>query len=260
MRTNWKVALAQIASRPFLLEDNLQAAVDAAGKAADAGAEVILFPEMFLTGYVLGEAAEAFAMPVEASALAVLRQCAAERNIAIVMGFPHRAADGKVYNAAAFLDRDGSLAGIYHKTHRFGEVDKAQFAPGGRITAFDTTLGRVGMQICYDIEFPEVSRRLALSGAELLLGISANMHPYTDLHALLVRARAIENHLPFAYINAVGQEGDFTYCGRSEVVNAEGVVLTAGGEEEEILFADLPAADHADENLEYLTQRRTDLY
>ena len=77
MRKSWKVALAQIASRPFLLEDNLQAAVDAAGKAADAGAEVILFPEMFLTGYVLGEAAEAFAMPVEASALAVLRQCAA---------------------------------------------------------------------------------------------------------------------------------------------------------------------------------------
>ena len=256
-----RIALAQLVSQPFATEWNLRRALQSVEQAAEQRADLILFPEMFLTGYLLDKAVAELAMTPEDVPLQALCRSARRHHMAIVMGFPLRGADGKIYNALAFIDRDGSIAQIQEKIRLFGEADAAQFCPGRALGAFDTSLGRIGLQICYDVEFPETSRLLALDGAQLLCAASANMYPYEQLHTLFVRARATENHLPFAYVNAVGTEKHFHYCGRSMAADAEGNCLCAGGEQEELLLTEVALQEGIrDANLDYLQHRRRDLY
>ena len=256
-----KIALAQLASTPLETEKNLQRALQWAEQAAEQKADLILFPEMFLTGYLLGKEIGRLAMKADEAPLQTLCRSARKHHMAIVMGFPLRSSEGGIYNALAFIDRDGTIAHIQEKIHLFGEADAAQFSPGRSLCAFDTSLGRMGMQICYDLEFPETSRLLALDGAQLLCAGSANMYPYEQLHTLFVRARATENHLPFIYANAVGREAGFHYCGRSMAADAEGNCLCAGEEQEQLLLAEVTLQEGIrDANLDYLQHRRRDLY
>lgn len=254
-------ALAQLESIPFETEQNLYKALQTVERAAERQADLLLFPEMFLTGYLLGKEVGRMALTEADAPIRRLCACAKEAHMAIVMGFPWRSPHGEVYNALAFIDRDGIIAHIQQKVHLFGQADEQQFCPGRALRAFDTSLGRIGMQICYDVEFPETSRMLALDGARLLCASSANMYPYERLHTLFVQARAAENHLPFAYVNAVGSDETFRYCGRSMAADAEGNALCAGGEGEQLLFAELSLRqEEMDDNLNYLRHRRGDLY
>jgi len=177
------------------------------------------------------------------------------------MGFPEKGEDGQVYNSMMFIDRDGSIAYVYRKTHLFGETDRAQFAPGQEIKAFDTSFGRIGMQICYDIEFPETSRLLALDGAQLICAASANMYPYEKLHTMFAKVRAIENHTPFAYVNAIGNDGTYTYCGQSCLIDADGQSIAKAEEQDILLIGEVAiGAVLEDKNMDYLQNRRQDIY
>lgn len=230
------------------------------GRAAERGARAILFPEMFLTGYTVWDRVADLAEPIDGPSVGRLAELSRKFGVQVVCGFPERGTDGLVYNSACVIGLDGAVVGAYRKTHLFdGEI--RHVTPGGSIPVFDTPLGPVGVAICYDLEFPEVPRTLALRGARLILTPTANMEPYAEHQAVYLRARAMENGVYVAAANAVGDDGTFRYFGESAVVDPRGRVLCRAGSGEELLFAEVDMeARPGDDNLEYLRQRRPDLY
>jgi predicted amidohydrolase len=231
---------------------NLAALDDAAGQAAASGARLLITPEMYLTGYNLGadviaELAEERFGPSSHAVTAI----AAKHGIAILYGYPERDGDGVVYNAVQLIGGDGASKANYRKTHLFGDVDRAAFAPGQDLVVQADLDGiRVGFLICYDVEFPEPVRAHADAGTQLLLVPTALMRPYEYVPRQIVPARAIESQLFLAYVNRVGVERDFVYAGETRVVAPDGRELVVGADHEELLLADVDLADlHASRDL-----------
>lgn len=236
----------------------------AAAEARAAGAAILVLPEMFLSGYAIGpEAIARAAEGPEGPGWSGVARIAARHGLAIAAGGPLARAEGGVWNAACLYGADGSLLASYAKTHLFGDVDRAQFRAGDTPSPV-VALGdwQVGLAICYDIEFPEVARALALAGAEAVLVPTANMEPFTSVCTRLVPARAEENGLAIAYANYVGPEGPFVYCGRSCIVGADGEDLARADTAAALLVADLDRAALAETRArtQYLADRRAALY
>jgi (R)-amidase len=188
--------------------------------AANPTADLALFPEMFLPGYdTLGLGARTM-MP-DSAPLARIAEAAAAHQTAVIVGFAEQAPEG-IYNSAGCIDERGEWAGTYRKTHLFGEGETGAFLPGHEYVIVELAGTRVGVQICFDTEFPEPARAMALGGAELIATISANMVPYDLEHRLGAAARAIENRLPHAYCNRVGEQAGFSFLGESAAIDAGG--------------------------------------
>ena len=145
------------------------------------GADLLVCPEMYLTGYAIGPAAvRRLAEPVDGPSAARAAAIAREAGMALLYGYPELGADGRVYNAALLLDRDGRPLANHRKTHLYGDLDRNAFSAGdGPPTIAELDGVRLGILICYDVEFPENVRLLALAGAELMAVPTANMVPFS---------------------------------------------------------------------------------
>lgn len=212
------------------------------------GAELVVFPELFLTGYNHKQAIRALAEARDGASVAAVAEIAREIGIAILFGFPEIGPD-RPFNTIVLLDRDGTPRAFYRKFQLFGADEQAVFAPGDELVAIDFLGTRIGFAICYDIEFPELARALTQAGAKLILVPTANMLPLNDVPTVLVRARALENGVAVAYANLVGTEDDLTYCGLSAIIAPDGRELARADGTETGLFVvsrdDLFAADPA---------------
>lgn len=256
------VALAQCHSDRFQKESNLKRAELYVKEAHKNQAKLILFPEMFSTGYLIKDKINELAEELDGKTTKFFSNLAKENQISIIFGFPEKKGD-EIYNSACFIDTDGCIKGVYRKTHLFGENDQQMFSKGNDIFAFDTSLCRIGLLICYDIEFPEPSRLLALEGAKLICMISANMYPYEEYHITYMKTRAMENSVYVISSNSVGIEDEFHYCGKSAAFSPKGETLCIGDMESECIYyaeIDVSKTKHDDEALNYLNHRRTDLY
>ena len=259
MSTTTRVAAWQCRPGPLDVAGNLRRLDEVCAQAAAQQVEVLVTPEMFASGYgltpeqVLSLAEEAGG-PTERA----VAQIARRQRLAIVYGHPERAAAGGAYNAATMIGADGEVRGRHRKVHLFGDVDRRLFAPGpGRPAAFDFDGARVGILICYDVEFPEAVRRLAVDGARTVLVPTANMSGFEVVQQVLVRARACENGCGVVYANYCGADDLFEYNGRSVICGPDGEVLAqAGAHGEELIVADLPGEPAGT----YLADRRADLY
>ncbi len=245
-------------------EFGLRRLADAAERAAAGGAALLMLPEMFLTGYAIGAAAARdLAEPSDGPAAARAAAIARERGIALLYGHPELGADGSVYNAISLFGADGTRLAGHRKSHLFGDVDVSQFRPGDRLTP-PVRLGdwQVGLAICYEIEFPEIARALALAGVTLLLTPTANMAPFEGICTRVVPARAEENSMFVAYANYVGREGPFDYCGLSCICAPDGTDLARAGADEAWLFADIERSrlDARRRLASHLADRRPELY
>ena len=236
----------------------------AARRAAAGGADLLLVPEMALTGYAIGaEAVRAAADPEGGPVAAAVDAIARRHGVAVLAGLPTLGAEGRVFNTIHLADRTGGRLTRYAKTHLYGAVDRMQFAPGPALAAPVELDGwKLGLAICYDIEFPEVARALALAGAEAILVPTANMLPFEGVATRLVPARAEENAVFLAYANYVGADDAFTYFGRSCVCDPTGADLARAEGGEEMIFADLgkPALAAARREATHLADRRPELY
>ncbi len=241
--------------------DRLEAA---ANEAAANGAALLIAPEMFLTGYNIGpEAVGQTAEAVDGPSFARAARIAQSAGVALIYGYPERGEDGAVYNAAMVIDADGKRLLNHRKCHLFGDLDRNAFAPGQDLAPVVTIAGvRVGVLICYDVEFPESVRRLALAGAELIAVPTALMQPFDFIARSLVPTRAFENQVFVAYANRCGTEADLTYVGLSCIVAPDGTDLARAGRGEELIVATLdPAvAEAARAANPYLADRRPVLY
>jgi 5-aminopentanamidase len=242
---------------------NLELLGSMARVAAERGARLLICPELFLTGYNIGAAAvHRLAEPAAGPAAQQAVRVARETHIAVLYGYPERAA-GVVYNAAQLIDRDGRRLANYRKSHLFGEIDRRVFCPGDGSFVQATLDGlRLGILICYDTEFPEAVRAHALAGVDFVAIPTALMRPYEIVATTLVPSRAYENQVFVAYVNRCGREGELEYCGLSCVVAPDGTDLARAGAGEELLVADLDIALHRDTRAPntYLQDRRPELY
>jgi predicted amidohydrolase len=253
-------ALAQLNPRLLDKEANLERALSAIEEASRGGAELLVFPELFLAGYYMRERTKSEAESLEGPSLSRLARSAKERGMLVVLGFPEL--DGEaVYNSAAVIDADGRILGTHRKAHLYG-VEPEYFAAGDRFPVFDTTVGRIGIQICFDVEFPETARLLALSGARILISASANMRPFEAHQEVYLRARAIENQVFHVLVNRVGREEDTDFFGRSGIADPLGNLIVDAGEREGLFYASIktPLIHEAASTLKYLDKRRPELY
>jgi len=151
-----------------------------------------------------------------------------------------------VANAAMLIGPDGEILLNYRKTHLFGDLDRGMFKqPGTDFPVAELNGTKIGVLICYDIEFPEPARRLALAGADIILIPTAVMEPYDQVARHVIPARAYENQVYIAYANHSGAENGLGYIGLSSICGPDGAVLAMAGGGEEMLFAETDAAHHA---------------
>ncbi|MGO1523525.1 MAG: carbon-nitrogen hydrolase family protein [Nesterenkonia sp.] len=259
------VAVGQL--RPRIAQPHLalSAVERAAQSARSEGADLLIVPEAFLTGYAIGAAATArLAEPVDGELAAAVANIARRHSIAVVFGFAERGADGRVFNAASFISENGKHLAVHRKLHLFQSVDAEQFAAGDdRPPVVEWNGWNVGLAICYDIEFPETVRMLAEDGADLICTPTANMVGFEQVSRLIIPTRAYESQLYIAYANYCGADDAFSYAGTSVIASPTGeLCAVAGPDAEEIITADLDRTtlEQARRNLTYLADRRLDLY
>ena len=219
---------------------NLQQIRRAAAAAGAMGADVLVLPELFLTGYNIGQAVHELAKSHDGPSLAAIRQTAQESGCALCVGFAERAGN-KVFNSAALISSRGERICVYRKIHLFGEQETALFSRGEELAVAKLEDRHVGLAICYDIEFPEFARALKRQGAEAVLVPTANMEPYAEVPTTLVRARALENGVTVAYANHCGSENSMEFTGLSCITGPDGLDLARAGVNTEVLLvAELP--------------------
>jgi predicted amidohydrolase len=213
-----KALLAQLACRIGDTQGNTQRVVDALLSNPDA--DIAVFPELYLSGYTYRNLSE-LAVRVDGPEIQQIARAAGRVGTAVVVGFTEQVPEG-VANSAACIDKDGTIVGSYRKTYLFESEAEAGFLPGQELLIVELAGRRVAPLICFDIEFPEPGRQVALAGADLLVTASANMDPFFIDHAVGSVARAHENRLPHLYANLVGTGDGLTFVGGSRAVAPTG--------------------------------------
>ncbi len=206
--------------------------------AASLHVDVAVFPELFLTGYNIGDKVRELAEEVTGPSVMRLLEIAKVSGIAIVTGFAERRG-ADLYNSALAISAEGQICGHHNKVFLFGDREKQIYKPGSGFPVFELAGRRCGLSICYDIEFPEVTRDMKKRGVEVVFVPTANMEPYNDVPTTLVRARALESGVAIVYANLSGVEGDQQYTGLSAVVLPDGKDLARAGSDACILIGDL---------------------
>lgn len=248
MREKFKVALAQIKCKREDKTQNMKKIEKVATRARQRGAELVIFPELSLTGYVVRDQIYELAENVPGLSTKAVESLAKKTKMHIVFGMPELSekTQATIYNTAVLVGPTGFI-GKYRKmhlpTHSVFE-EKRYFRPGYQTAAFDTELGRIGLIICYDIYFPEITRLTRLKGAQLIVCISASPAVRRTFFETLTMARAIENTAFLAFVNLVGVQDGLEFWGGSRLVGPNGKVLAqAKYNEEDLVICDVDYAD-----------------
>lgn len=224
-----KVEIAQLAGRDNDTAYNLERALAVIAGCTD-DTQLIVFPETHLTGFPSAETVAGIAEPLDGPTVQVIIQAARARNIAVVIGMAENDG-GQFYNTTLLITPAG-IALRYRKTHLW-PLERGVFNPGDRYPTCVWNGVRVGLLICYDIEFPETARALAQTGAELLIVTNGNMDPYGPTHRTSIMARAQENQVFALMVNRVEEgDGGLVFAGGSALVDPFGTVLFEAGREE----------------------------
>jgi predicted amidohydrolase len=241
-----KVAAVQMDIRILEKELNLRRILEELARARRAGAELIIFPECALTGYCFTSLDEArpMAETIPGPSTEKLAAAAQILECTVVVGLLESEGE-RIYNSAIVVG-PGGLLGVHRKAHLPCLGVDWRTTPGDTpLQVFDTAHGKVGINICFDVSFPEAARVLKLRGAQLL-AIPTNWPVGSDIWAHTPNVRATENHFHVVAANRVGEERGWRFAGHSKIVDFAGKVHAEAGEAEEtILYAelDLPAAD-----------------
>ncbi len=235
MSRNYTISLIQMKIEPGKLEANLGKATSMIKEAIRASSKLIVLPEMFATGFHYRELKD-LAKKTPA-VIKEMKNIAVEGKTNLVFSVPEEG-NGKVFNTAFVIDEKGRLRGKYRKVHLFGlfREDK-HFARGRETKVFDLGGLRVAPLICYDLRFPELSRKVTLKGAHLIIYPSQWPRERIPHWVSLLTARAIENQLFVAGANGCGKSGSINLGGNSIVVSPYGEIIARAKTGESILTA-----------------------
>jgi predicted amidohydrolase len=244
MKEKIKLALGQMSSKRENKKENIQKIEEITIKANEKGADLVIFPELFLTGYVVRDQLYELAETIPGASTQKIGQIAKNTGMYIIFGMPELSVKTKatIFNTAVFVGPEGVI-GKYRKmylpTHSVFE-EKRHFRPGYQPAAFDTAIGKIGLCICYDIFFPEVTRLTRLHGAQLIVCISASPAVRRSYFEILTAARALENTAFLAYVNLVGIEDGLQFWGGSRLIGPTGDMLAkAKYDEEDFVICDV---------------------
>jgi len=253
-----KVEFAQLAGRDNGTAYNLERAL-AAIAASAVDTQLIVFPETHLMGFPSAETVADIAEPLDGPTVQAIIDACRVRDIAVVIGMAESEA-GQFYNTTVLITPDG-IALRYRKTHLWAS-DRGVFTPGDRYATCLWNGVRVGLLICYDIEFPETARANAQLGAELLIVTNGNMDPYGPTHRTAIMARAQENQAFALMVNRVdaGDDG-LVFAGGSALVDPLGALLFEAGREEGQFRVELDSTqlEFARKDYRYLDDQRLKL-
>lgn len=234
-----KVGLIQIHSIPAEIEENVKHGVEMFREAAEGGADLVVFPELWTCGYYLETDGFLAAVRENDRILEKFQRLAKETHTVLVLPLPQQI-EGKLFIGLYVIESNGKIIGEYQKSFLWGR-EQQYFTPGKReYEPIETSVGKLGVLICYDIEFPEPSRILALKGAQII--VVPSVWSIQALHRWQIQlpARALDNTLFVLGINNVGEGA----CGHSKAVSPTGIVMAeASGEAEEILMCDIDVTD-----------------
>lgn len=239
------------------LEKLLKEAVEAAQKP-----DVIIFPEMWNTGYALTEIHQLADVNGERTKT-FLSNFARTHGVNIIGGSIADKKEDRVLNTIYAWDREGNEIAEYSKIHLFRLMDEEKFLHSGeQLGLFELEGVPAGAMICYDIRFPELSRKLALDGARILFVPAEWPHPRLHHWRTLLMARAIENQMYVVSCNRVGTSGTTNFFGHSMVIDPWGEILVEGDESEAILRAtiDLEEVVRVRGKIPVFEDRRPHLY
>ena len=247
------IALFQGESRTGDVSYNLSRMKEQMRKASAVGADLLVFPELFLTGYKL-QAAEAKRLAEEKNgpSFEELSVAAKEAGIAVVYGYPEVASssDGSktYYNSAQLIDRDGRSVMNYQKIHLWIDEHKYEevFTPGENFSVVECCGLKIGILICYDIEFPECVRILALKGAQLIIVPTAiAVSGCLTIPNGMIPTRAMEGRVYVAYVNHSMSDAidGKPFLGQSSCCSPSGDFVVKAGSEETLLFASISPND-----------------
>ncbi|MEM1588803.1 MAG: carbon-nitrogen hydrolase family protein [Candidatus Bathyarchaeia archaeon] len=248
MKQKFKVALSQISCRRGDKQSNIQKIEDYTARAKQQGADLVIFPELSLTGYKLDDDIYSLAETIPGPSTTTIEKIAQKYGIHIIFGMPELSekTQATIYNTAVLVGPKGVI-GKYRKmflpTHSVFE-EKRYFRQGHQAGVFDADIGRIGMIICYDLFFPELSRLTRLEGAQLIVCISASPSIRKTFFQTLTAARAMENTVFLAYVNLVGIEDGLQFWGGSTLIGPNGrVIASAKYDEEDLVIGEIDYAE-----------------
>ncbi|PLY06899.1 MAG: carbon-nitrogen family hydrolase [Desulfuromonas sp.] len=241
------------------IDANLDKATAALRRVADQGAQLAVLPEMWSSGYDYRNLAElALETP---RVLERMQELGRELGLVTVGSLPEPEGD-KIYNTAYVIDK-GEIVGSYRKLHLFSTMSEDRYlSAGDQVLVAETSIGRLGTVICYDLRFPELFRKLALAGAEVICIPAEWPKPRMEHWKTLLRARAIENQLFVVAANCCGVQGRLDFFGLSQIISPLGNVLQMAAEEDTELVAPLDFNEMVKyrEQINILADRRDDIY
>ncbi len=234
--------------------ENLKKALLMISEAAERGVDVVCLPELFMTHYFPQElgGSPPHWEKIPGEVTRSLSEAARRNNVVLVAGSLCENAGTRFYNTSLVFDSDGRLLGKYRKMHLPHDecfYEKSYFSPGNLgYRVFETSIGNIGVSICYDQWFPEVARINTLMGADIIFypsaigtveGIAQEEGSWRDAWITVHRGHAISNATTIVAVNRAGKEGRINFWGSSFVCDAFGKILVMGGEGEEILIAEV---------------------
>ena len=266
------VSAVQMPTKWLDLKENIDYIKSSIAKAKNEdNADLIVFPELSNTGYIkerdkkFGRQFIKYAEKIPGPSTEELGKQAKKYRVYLVVGLAeqHPEIPGMLYNAAVLINPKGELVGVHHKMHIPGE-EKHYFMPGSTCDTYKTDIGNIGMSICYDGQFPEFTRSLALKGAEILCMIW-NMPSFSNPPELLehiTATRAAENRMFAVSCNCVGVQGKIDFFGHSVISDPVGNFLATAGTKETIISATLKEEVLLEERIQQpvFRDRRPDMY
>lgn len=262
--TEVKVSCVQMDISHCDKEANIKKALSMAESALSKGADIIVFPEVFSTGFCY-ECMDSLAETLNGSTISRLCEFSRTNNCVLIGSIIEKDISGPkpVYYNLGFCIENGNIAGTYRKTHPFKKEGQF-FAAGDSIKPIKLAKKdlSIGLEICYEIRFPEVSRKLALEGADLLITIAEFPKPRRNIWKTLAIARAIENQIPHIACNRTGEGQESFFFGGSVIIDALGELCAEANDDECVLVHTLDLNEVKDirSKIPVFDDRNPDLY
>lgn len=240
---------------------NFQRMQNSAVEAARRGSHLVVFPELWSTGYALEESKE-LASVLNSGMFTQVTTVATQNKISIVGSILEKRGV-EVANSAAFFAPNGRMMGVYRKIHLFGLFDEDKWlSPGSSPLSVELPWGETGLAICYDLRFPELFRHYAVDGAKMIIIAAEWPLARVDHWRTLLQARAIENQCFIVACNAAGETGDTVFGGHSMIVDPWGKIIIEGGDDPMLLTAEIEmdVVDEVREKIPVFDDRRGDIF
>lgn len=209
------------------------------------GADLVILPEIWNIGFMSFDRYMTEAETYEGPTLSAVREAAVKIQAHVHTGSFVEKDGNRYYNTSYLVSPDGEILGRYRKTHLFGYNSKETkiLTPGNSVTVVETSLGNIGMATCFDLRFPELFRTMVDRGTEIFLICSAWPYPRLEHWLMLNRVRAMENQCFLISANSTGINQGVQFVGHSMVVDAWGISVASGGDQEVIVSTDIELSD-----------------